>query len=145
MNISPHIKKPNYLVTQSCYDNIDIPDSTVLCRIYRLAVFAKTSPKRSFSMRENERFGLVIARTGSTNSGTDICDLQKLPRDASFYANIDTKMQYIKIYIPDSTAPEFIDPVLGLFCAKTWSTNSGTDIFDLQKIKDTCKKSPADG
>ncbi len=35
-------------------------------------VFAKTSPKRSFSMTENERFGLVFARTGSINSGTAV-------------------------------------------------------------------------
>ncbi len=28
-------------------------------------VFAKTSSKRSFSMTENERLGLVIAKTGS--------------------------------------------------------------------------------
>ncbi len=34
-------------------------------------VFAKTSPLRSFSMFKNERFGLVFAKTGSINSGTD--------------------------------------------------------------------------
>jgi hypothetical protein len=33
-------------------------------------VFAKTSPKRSFSMTKNERFGLVLTKTGSINSGT---------------------------------------------------------------------------
>ncbi len=33
-------------------------------------VFAKTSPKRSFSVIENERFGLVFAKTGSIISGT---------------------------------------------------------------------------
>jgi hypothetical protein len=34
-------------------------------------VFAKTSPKkRSFCMTENERFGLVFVKTGSTNLGT---------------------------------------------------------------------------
>ncbi len=33
-------------------------------------VLAKTSPKRSCSMAENERFGLVFAKTGSINSGT---------------------------------------------------------------------------
>jgi len=33
-------------------------------------VFAKTSPKRSFSMTEYERFGLVFAKTGSINSST---------------------------------------------------------------------------
>jgi hypothetical protein len=32
-------------------------------------VFVKTSPKRSFSVIENERFGLVFAKTGSINSG----------------------------------------------------------------------------
>ncbi len=35
-------------------------------------VFAKTSPKRSFSVIENERIGLVFAKTGYIISGTDI-------------------------------------------------------------------------
>ncbi len=35
-------------------------------------VFAKTSPKHSFPMTENERFGLVFANTGSINSGTGL-------------------------------------------------------------------------
>ncbi len=35
-------------------------------------VFAKISPRRSFSMTENERFGLVFAKTGSINSGTGL-------------------------------------------------------------------------
>ncbi len=39
--------------------------------------FAKTSPKRSFSMTENERFGLVFTKTGFINSGTG--PLIKLP------------------------------------------------------------------
>ncbi len=33
-------------------------------------VFGKTSPKRSFSFMQNERFGHVFAKTGSINSGT---------------------------------------------------------------------------
>ncbi len=33
-------------------------------------VFAKTSPKRSLSMTENEHFGLVFVYTGSKNLGT---------------------------------------------------------------------------
>jgi hypothetical protein len=33
-------------------------------------VFVKTSPKRSFSVIQNERFGLVFAKTGSRISGT---------------------------------------------------------------------------
>ncbi len=32
-------------------------------------VFAKTSPKRSFCVTENERFRFVFAKTGSINSG----------------------------------------------------------------------------
>ncbi len=35
-------------------------------------VFAKTSPKRSFSIIENERFGLVFGKTLSINSGTGL-------------------------------------------------------------------------
>ena len=35
-------------------------------------VFAKTSPKRSFCMTENERIGLVFVKTGSMNSGTGL-------------------------------------------------------------------------
>ncbi len=35
-------------------------------------VFAKTSPKRSFLVIENERFRLVFAKAGSLNSGTDL-------------------------------------------------------------------------
>jgi hypothetical protein len=35
-------------------------------------VFTKTSPKRSFSVIQNERFGLVFAKTGSIISGTGI-------------------------------------------------------------------------
>ncbi len=35
-------------------------------------VFAKASPKRSFSMTETERFGLVIAKNVSINSGTGL-------------------------------------------------------------------------
>ena len=33
-------------------------------------VFVKRSPKRSYSVIENERFGLVFAKTGSIISGT---------------------------------------------------------------------------
>jgi hypothetical protein len=35
-------------------------------------VFVKTSPKRSFSLIENDRFELVFAKTGSINSGTGV-------------------------------------------------------------------------
>ncbi len=35
-------------------------------------VFMKTSPKRSFSVIQNERFGLVFAKTGSIISGTEL-------------------------------------------------------------------------
>jgi hypothetical protein len=34
-------------------------------------VFPKTGPKRSFSVIQNERFGLVFAKTGSIISGTE--------------------------------------------------------------------------
>ncbi len=38
-------------------------------------VFVKTSPIRSFLVIENERFGLVFAKTGSINSGTEFSSL----------------------------------------------------------------------
>jgi hypothetical protein len=45
-------------------------------------VFAKTSPKRSVSVIEKERFGLVFAKNGSINSGTvQICRLFGLTSD----------------------------------------------------------------
>jgi hypothetical protein len=41
-------------------------------------VFTQTSPKRSFSVIQNERFGLVIAKTGSIISGTELEFLNNL-------------------------------------------------------------------
>jgi len=43
-------------------------------------VFAKASPKRSLSLIENERFGLVIAKTGSIHAagnGIFLCPRKK--------------------------------------------------------------------
>jgi hypothetical protein len=40
-------------------------------------VFAKTSPKGSFSLIENKRFGLVFAKIGSINSGTVVTATNK--------------------------------------------------------------------
>jgi hypothetical protein len=39
----------------------------------------KTSPKRSFLVIENARFGLVLAKTGSINSGTELSHVTHLP------------------------------------------------------------------
>ncbi len=35
-------------------------------------VFTKTSPKRSFLVIQNDRFGLVFAKTGSIIFGTEV-------------------------------------------------------------------------
>jgi hypothetical protein len=55
-------------------DHVSIPENGyhILMPVPEIIdpVFAKTSPKRSFCMTENERFGLVFAKTGSINSGT---------------------------------------------------------------------------
>ncbi len=40
-------------------------------------VFTKTSPKRSFSLIQTERFGLVFAKTGSIISGTGNIEFSK--------------------------------------------------------------------
>jgi hypothetical protein len=46
-------------------------------------VFVKTSRKRSFSMTENERLGLVFAKTGSINSGTSLADVHLCTFDST--------------------------------------------------------------
>ncbi len=46
-------------------------------RIYRPS-FLKTSPKRSISVIENERFGLVFAKTRSINRAQGSWNFQKL-------------------------------------------------------------------
>jgi hypothetical protein len=46
------------------------PAKETCARILNL-VFANTCPKRSFSIIENECFGLVFAKTGSINSGIE--------------------------------------------------------------------------
>jgi hypothetical protein len=56
-------------------------------RIYIDPVFArKKSRKRSFSVIENEPFGLVFAKTGSIDSGTEV---QKRPLLAGWVSNIN--------------------------------------------------------
>jgi len=47
-------------------------------------VFTKTSPERSFSVIENEHFGIVFAKTGSINSGT----------------GLDTHLTVVIMYVP---------------------------------------------
>ncbi len=50
------------------YINVENPARKIVPEIID-PVFAKTSPKRSFCMTENESFGLVFVKTGSINSG----------------------------------------------------------------------------
>ncbi len=63
-----HFKKRSYSACFQAENELYINSGTV--PEFKDPVFAKTSPKRSFSMSENERFGLVFAKTGSINSGT---------------------------------------------------------------------------
>ncbi len=51
-------------------------------------VFTKTSPKRSFSVTQNERLGLVFAKTGSIILGTELIHFiisEKLSNNRKFY------------------------------------------------------------
>ncbi len=62
-------------------------------------VFAKISPKCSFCMTENERFGLVFAKTGSINSGTG---LSKETWGKSFFRDSEkdsNRMDILKKYL----------------------------------------------
>ncbi len=71
-NIDPKINfQPLLIVIFKCKFIVPVTYFYVqyCAQIYRPS-FAKTSRKRSFTMIECERFGLVFANTGSLNSGT---------------------------------------------------------------------------
>jgi len=57
-------------------------------------VFPKTSPKRSFSVIQNERFGLVFAKTGSIISGIGIIQVQKVLDSAERKAIVKIYCQF---------------------------------------------------
>ncbi len=57
-----------YSHTSTCI--VDPQRSLYLCPNLQTLVFVKTSPKRSYSVIENERFGLVFLKTVSIISGT---------------------------------------------------------------------------
>ncbi len=69
-------------------------------------VFVKTSPKRSFSVIQNERFGLVFVKTGSIISGTDLGSKnsntemgeKKFVVNPSFVATNFTKLKIILFF-----------------------------------------------
>jgi hypothetical protein len=63
-----------YRAVSGVFQNIDPPTPLSHSPVPEFIdpVFAKTSPKRAFSMAENERFGVVFAKTGSINSGTGV-------------------------------------------------------------------------
>jgi hypothetical protein len=61
------------------------------------SVFVKTSPNRSFSVSENERFGLVFAKSGSINSGTGVTVVASIIALAGFpssFANLSIHTCY---------------------------------------------------
>jgi hypothetical protein len=63
-------------MTQRCHGKLGVKISNTGMQHDRLVpefidpLFVKTSPKRSYSVIEDERFGLVFAKTGSIISGT---------------------------------------------------------------------------
>ncbi len=63
-------------------------------------VFGKTSPKRSFSMTENERFRLVFTKTGSINSGTGICwEIHRVGKGERYFVRPRPFLQQASGYI----------------------------------------------
>jgi hypothetical protein len=61
-------------------------------------VFVKTSPKCSFSVMENKRFGLVFTKTGSINSGT--VEFREGPHDAGHLCILESCSLESKICEP---------------------------------------------
>ncbi len=76
-------------------------------------VLAKTSPKSSFSMSENERFGLVFAKTRSIHSGTDLFQNKLLSMSLSKVWNENERFRLV-----------FTKKVV--FVPKTGSLHTGT-------------------
>jgi hypothetical protein len=67
-NAQKHNKKFNLKISHICKSIVDLSKSSRLVSLNSVPeiidpVFAKTSPKRSFSMTEYERFGLVFTKT----------------------------------------------------------------------------------
>ena len=60
-------------------------------------VFAKTSPKRSFCMSENERFGLVFVKTGSVNSDTGVNRVSSARRLVDYELLLSVDITFIKM------------------------------------------------
>jgi hypothetical protein len=58
-------------------------------------VFVKTSPKRSFSVIQNERFGLVFVKPGSIISGTVLYLSPNMSYAYDFEVTIRTYVPYI--------------------------------------------------
>ncbi len=62
-------------------------------------VFAKTSPKRSFCMTENERFGLVFVKTGSINSDGGGGSIVRKTADTALYSVLNICKYFVHIYL----------------------------------------------
>jgi hypothetical protein len=81
---------------------LPILSENVPCPNLWTRVFVKTSPKRSYSVIENERFGLVFAKTVSIISGTYLLMRTGLKNSETFYFKMDAlahfNVQYIPIY-----------------------------------------------
>ncbi len=70
------------------------------------AVFVKTSPKRSFSVIQNERFGLVFVKTGSIISGTVLSHIAPLP-----FSLINSSLHPFWLLHSDFHLLQFFQPV----------------------------------
>ncbi len=64
------VERPNFVATTAEKFCQELATLSTPVTEFKDPVFAKTSPKRSSSVIENERFGLVFAKIGSINSDT---------------------------------------------------------------------------
>jgi hypothetical protein len=73
-------------------------------------VFVKTSQNARFLLSENERFGLVFVKTGSINSGTELC----IPVDQVLVVHLplpELCIQVGKVLVFHLPIPELCIPV----------------------------------
>jgi hypothetical protein len=81
-------------------------------------VFAKTSPKRSFLMSKNERFGLVFAKIRSINSGARFDDPSILRHNGIWRAADEAVVKNVHVYKKEKEKKYPPSKFLLFFCRK---------------------------
>ncbi len=101
-------------------------------------VFAKTSPKRAFSMTEDEHFELVFAKTGYINSGTGISAFtfwsKICQNESNFIHFIQCSRRVCTAYPNSASTEKCIVPIQPFY----WRREKGYKTRERDKIPLSC-------